>query len=324
MINFTRAFDLAWERMMVILFRPFDLGKWCVIAFSAFLAGLLSGGNSFNTSFRNNFKGTSSTSGNLSVQQLQTGVSHFFSSMQAGLVILLVAGVFAFVAAFILLILWLGARGQFLLLDNIVRNRPAIAAPWKAYARLGNEVFVLYLVLFAISFAILLVLLVPAVLLCLPLFEHGAWPVGTALFGLIALGVVYLAVTLVLDCVMFIFREWGVALMFRNGIGAKAAFMETLALVRRHPGPTALFILLRFALWIGLVVLSLVTCCLSCSCLAIIPYVGTVVLLPALIYIRCFSLDCLAQFGPACDAWTVDVPTGAAQPAPLSPPPPPG
>ena len=37
MINFTQAFDLAWERMLVILFRPFDLGKWFVIGFSAFL-----------------------------------------------------------------------------------------------------------------------------------------------------------------------------------------------------------------------------------------------------------------------------------------------
>ncbi len=51
MINFTRAFDSAWERMSIILFRPFDLGKWFVIGFGAFLAGLLSGGNGFNSSY---------------------------------------------------------------------------------------------------------------------------------------------------------------------------------------------------------------------------------------------------------------------------------
>jgi hypothetical protein len=49
-----------------------------------------------------------------------------------------------------------------------------------------------------------------------------------------------------------------------------------------------------------------------------LPYIGTVVLLPVLIYIRCFSLNCLAQFGPAYDVWTVDVPP----PAPFIPPPP--
>ena len=51
MINFTRAFDTAWERMEIILFRPFDFGKWCAIGFSAFLAGFIHGGNGFNSSF---------------------------------------------------------------------------------------------------------------------------------------------------------------------------------------------------------------------------------------------------------------------------------
>jgi len=33
----------------------------------------------------------------------------------------------------------------------------------------------------------------------------------------------------------------------------------------------------------------------------------TVILLPVLIYVKCFTLDCLAQFGPQYDVWTVDV-----------------
>jgi hypothetical protein len=34
--------------------------------------------------------------------------------------------------------------------------------------------------------------------------------------------------------------------------------------------------------------------------------------LPVLIFTRCFQLDCLAQFGPEYDVFTVDVPPGAA------------
>ena len=30
----------------------------------------------------------------------------------------------------------------------------------------------------------------------------------------------------------------------------------------------------------------------------VIPYLGTVVLLPAAVFLRCFSLEYLAQFGP--------------------------
>ncbi|HUB67829.1 MAG TPA: hypothetical protein VL981_10130, partial [Candidatus Methylacidiphilales bacterium] len=66
---------------------------------------------------------------------------------------------------------------------------------------------------------------------------------------------------------------------------------------------------LRIVLWIAVVILSTIACCLTC-CIAALPYLGTVVLLPALIFVRCFSLDCLAQFGPQYDVWTTDVASG--------------
>jgi hypothetical protein len=301
--------------MLIILFRPFDLGKWCVIGFSAFLAGLMSGGNGFNSSYRQNFGTSNHTSYHASLQQFQTGVSNYFSGIQVGVIILVIALVFILALAFILLMSWLGARGQFLFLDNIVRNRAAVAQPWKFYARPANQVFLLNLVFLAISFGIMIVLLVPAGILAFPLFRHPHWPEGGLLFGLVTLGLLYLIVSIVFACILFIFREWGIPLMFRNGISARAAFFESMALAQRHPGPTALFILLRIALTIALVVVSMLACCFTC-CLAMLPYIGTVVLLPVLIYIRCFSLDCLAQFGPAYDIWTVDVPPASAQPPP--------
>jgi hypothetical protein len=318
MINFTLAFDLAWERMVIILFRPFDLGKWFVIGFSAFLAGLMSGGNGFNSSYRQNFNPSANLSSQTS-HPFSTDFSHFLFGLQAGLMILLVIAVVVFVFAFVLLLYWLGARGQFLILDNIVRNRAAIAQPWKFYARSANQVFLLSLIFLALTFGVVIVLVVPAVILAFPLFQHPHWPEGGMLLGLVALGLLYLAAMIPLACILFIFREWGIPLMFRHGLSARAAFLEAMALIRRHPGPTALFILLRIALAIALILLSFLACCFTC-CLAMLPYLGTVVLLPALIYIRCFSLNCLAQFGPAYDVWTVDVPP----PAPFIPPPPPG
>jgi hypothetical protein len=325
MIDFTRAFDSAWERMMVILFRPFDLGKWCVIGFSAFLAGLLSGGNGGNgfnpSSYRQNFNPSANfTTPEVQLHQFQTNLSPYFVGIQTGLIILMAGAIFIFILAFIALLYWLGARGQFLFLDNIVRNRGAIAWPWSYYARRANQVFVFYLIFMAITFGMVLVLVVPIVLLSIPLIQHSQWPQGGALFALVTLALVYLAAITVLSCLLFIFREWGVALMFRNGLTARAAFGETMELWRRHPGSLVLFILLRIALWIALFIVSILACCFTC-CLAILPYIGTIVLLPALIYIRCFSLDCLAQFGPARDVWTVDVPPVETS---LNPPPPPG
>ena len=320
MIDFTRAFSSAWERMVIILFQPFDLGKWFVIGFSAFLAGFLSGGNGFNSSYRQNFDQQDKTTYNVPIHQLQSGAAQFLAGHTFNFLMLLAAGIFVFGIALVVLIYWLGARGQFLFLDNIVRNRAAIAWPWQVYARPANGVFFAYLIFMAAGFGIVILLVVPAVLLYLPFFSHPQWPPTGVLFPLIVLALVYVAVTLVFGGIIFIFREWGIPLMFRNGLTVRAAFGESMALIRRHPGSTALFIVLRVALFIALVILSVLACCFTC-CLAMLPYFGTVVLLPALIYIRCFSLDCLAQFGPTYDVWTVDVRPEAA-PSPFSPPPP--
>jgi hypothetical protein len=314
MIDFTRAFDSAWERTLVILFRPFNLGKWCAIGLSAFLAGLMDGGNGVNGSSFNNNNDFSNlnkitngqTTFTFNQQQLNSTISNAFSGMQLGIVIFIVLIVFVLIFALIILFYWLGARGQFMFLDNVVRNRGAIAWPWRYYARQSNSLFLFHLLLFAITMGVLLCLGGIALLVGIPLYLHHRWPHGGEITVFILLGLLYLAFCLVFGFVVFIFREFGVPLMFRNGLMARAAFIESLRLIKNHPGSIAIFVLLRIAIWLGVVILSVIVCCLTC-CLAALPYVGTVFLLPVLVYVRCFSLDCLAQFGPQYDAWTVDV-----------------
>jgi hypothetical protein len=311
-INFTRAFDSAWERMMVILFRPFDLNKWFVIGFSAFLAGLLSGGNGFNGSF--NRQGNFSMPNQQTLNQSMNSAISTLSALQTGFIALMACTVLVVGLALAALMNWLGARGQFLLLDNIVRNRGAIAEPWRRYARQANRVFVFHLICLGASLAVMLVLGVPAVLIGLPAITHHAWPRGLALAGLLGVGALYFIFCLLFFCLIFLFREWGVPLIFRRDLTLGQAVGQTWGIIRRWPGPTFLFLLVRVALALGLIAISLLVCCLTC-CLAALPYLGTVVLLPVLVYIKCFSLDCLAQLGPSYDIWTVDVPPAPGYPA---------
>ena len=312
MIDFTRAFDSAWERMQVILFRPFNFGKWCAIGLSAFLAGLLEGGNGVNSSFNGNYNNSFNNNGggqapNFDLHQFNTNVSHAISGIQTGIIVLIVAVVMIFVFGIIVLVYWLGARGQFMFLDNVVRNRGAISWPWQNYARQANSVFFFYLLFLVISLVIILPIIIVVVVMCIPLFEQQRWPNGGEIAGFVALGLAYLIVAIVLNIVIFIFREFGIPLMFRNGLLARPAFRASMGLIRQHPGSVAVFVLLRIAIFIGVAILSVVICCATC-CIGMLPYVGTLFLLPALIYVKCFTLDCLAQFGPEYDVWTVDVP----------------
>ena len=329
MINFTRAFDTAWERMTIILFQPFSFGKWCAIGLSAFLAGLLDGGNGFNSSFNtNNFNNNSfNNSGRtqspaFEFHEFNTKISNAFSGMQLGLIILIALVAFVFFFGLILLVCWLGSRGKFMFLDNIVRNRGAISWPWQNYARQANSLFLFYLLVTVISFAIFLPIIIVAVVMCIPLFQQNRWPVAGEIAGFVALGLLYLVLALVANFILFIFREFGIPLMFRNGLTARAAFWAAMNLIKAHTGSVLIFVLLRIAIFFGVAILSFIVCCATC-CIGALPYVGTVFLLPALIFVRCFSLDCLAQFGPEYDVWTVDVPqTVPASTSPFTPPPP--
>jgi hypothetical protein len=77
--------------------------------------------------------------------------------------------------------------------------------------------------------------------------------------------------------------------------------------------------LFSIVLALGLGICAMVAACLTC-CIAAIPYVSTVVLLPAFVWLLAFKLIFLRQFGPEYDVWAVPViPDPVA--APTAPPP---
>ena len=354
MINFTRAFDSAWERMSIILFQPFDFGKWLAIALSAFLAGLLAGGNGddFSPSFPNNFQpknqnhtgiyqhhdglyayagdhvraglsaaGFTPFSPAISPQQISAEMSSLLGAFSAGFLILLFVLFFVCIIALSLLFYWLGSRGQFMLLDNIVRNRGAVGIPWTFYEPQANRVFVFYLVTMVAGIALMVMLVAPISLIVVFSVHGQGWPSTGPIVALVTLGALYLVTLIAFFIALFLFREWTIPLMFRNGWDVKTALRETWKLIRENAGSTTVFILLRIALFIAMIVISNIMCLLTCCCGERLPYIGTVLLLPAVIYLRCFSLDVLAQFGPQYDVFTVDLPPGQADPiAPSLPP----
>ena len=62
-------------------------------------------------------------------------------------------------------------------------------------------------------------------------------------------------------------------------------------------GTFVLYFLFKFVLFIGAAILAVIVTCLTC-CIAVIPYLGTVILLPIFVFFRCYSLYFMQQFGP--------------------------
>lgn len=74
-------------------------------------------------------------------------------------------------------------------------------------------------------------------------------------------------------------------------------------MIAAHPGEIVLYCLFLIVLAIATGLISCFAICITC-CIAALPYLGTVILLPVFILLRSFSLVFLRQFGPDYDVWS--------------------
>lgn len=294
----------AIERMRTVLFRPFDLGKWLVIGFSAWLAGFNGGGGRVNLNIPAGGWGGGGGGGGDGGEGLGEALQELWAQIAlAGCLVFLVLGCLLAVALAIVL-LWVSARAEFIFLDNVLANRAEIVAPWKRFRRAGNSLFGFQLVLIAAGVAAAAVL-VGGFLLALGglagfdrLEEIRGGPAIAALVVFVLLLVLLLAVLLY---VSYFLQAFIVPLMHRYELDVVAAWRRFLALFRAHPGPLLLSGLLWLALGLGvgvaLVAVGCLTCCLG-FLLLMIPYVGSVLLLPVSVTYRAYTVELLARMEP--------------------------
>ena len=292
---FGRAIDLTKK----ILFEPFDFGKWLVIGFAAFLAGLADGTRTgFPSSFGDgNFKGQA-VNKNLSAAQ-----EEFMSWLVSGLVIAVLIGV----VVLVLLFMWIGSRGRFIFIDCIVRNRGAIAEPWREFKRQGNSLFLFSLASMALSLLLMGVLALPLAIPYLRMGEFGDFGVGTVIYLILAVAL------LVLIGIAWAVLVWFmVPVMYRQRCGALEALRIVARLIGNHPVPFILYVLFVLVLMMAGAIVSCLLTCATC-CIAAIPYVGSVILLPLYMFYYAYTLLFLRQFGPEYDVWAeIGEPTATA------------
>ena len=314
-IEIFAPFGVAYEWMKTMLFRPFDLGKWLVIAFAAFLSGSWGGAGNPGRLGRlgsGDWKYRTSTHGDWADWSMPAWAIALI--ILGGLLVLVIAAV----------IMWITARGRFIFTDCVVRNRAAIAEPWREYRREGNSFFLFsLLVAFIILFLSALIVLIVAI----PLgFFSDNRPALTgfgavAIVALVVVGLIWLVFSLFFALV----TQFMVPVMYRRRCSAKDAFFDVTKLILRYPGEFVLLVLFAIVLALAVGVVGTLVACMTC-CIGGLPYISTVLLLPAIVWVYTFKLLFLRQFGDAYDVWAaVGFPTTPATPpaAPPSPPLPP-
>jgi len=299
-ISVTDPISAAMGRVGQVLFRPFDLDKWFTIGFCAWLA--LLGEHGISTGANFNFNSDHSWQRDLH-QQLHA-VREFVT---ANLFWLAPVAAVVMLASLVLwvLFLWLSSRGKFMFLHCVALDRAQVVEPWGRFAACADSLFWFRLALGLIGWIVTLPLVL---LLVLSVWwavsqENARLP---GILGALALGCALFLIGLAFALVRKLTTDFVVPIMFLRGSRCLAAWGEFGRLCAAHFGHFILYLL--FQLIIGLVlgilvfILVIATCCLA-GCLLALPYLGTVALLPVLVFKRAYSLHYLAQFGRAYDVF---------------------
>lgn len=288
-IEIFRPFGEAFELMKKILFQPFDLKKWLVIGFAAWLASLGAGvGGNFNYPSKRD-----------EVQKVNDAISQIPHPILVGAIVLLV------VLALVLIVIcaWLRARGGFMFVDCIVQNRGTVAEPWREFRREGNSYFLFSLL---VGFGLLLFAGLLSLPLVLPAIKDDNF-LRTQSVYLISGIAGWILVMILFILAWALVTSFMVPIMYRQRCRAAEGFATVTRLIAAHPGEILLYCLFWIVLALGSAMVGCIAACATC-CIAAIPYVGTVILLPLFVLLRSFSLLFIRQFGPDYDVWTSSMP----------------
>jgi hypothetical protein len=302
-IEIFKPFGEAFELTKKILFRPFDLKKWFVIGFAAWLSNLGSG----NYSFRFNRNDWKNVSWFQDLDDMITQIPHWILWSGLGVIILLVL-------ALMIVIAWLRARGRFMFIDCIVKNRGAIAEPWREFRNQGNSYFLFGLL---VGFIILIILAAASLPFMLPIVR-GVTFLHMHDVYLICMIALWAVVLLLLILAWALISHFMIAVMYRRRCLAGEAFRIALSLIANYPGEITLYCLFWIVLGIGTAITACATILVTC-CMALLPYIGTVILLPLFVCLRAFGLRFIRQFGLDYDVWA-GIPEASPTPPSIPPP----
>jgi hypothetical protein len=287
----------AIERVKQMLFKPFDLARWFNIGFCAWLAYLLSGG----------FAGSQGRhDGGIHPGGLLGQAKEFVLNNLLWVLPSIIVGA-ALVIVLVLVIVWLRSRGEFMFLHCVAMNKDEVKSPWHKFREHANSLFLFRVVLGIIGTVVTGMFILPIILLIvLVAAKSGDGLNLTLVASIVLLAMLFFVVIICLMLVRKFTIDFVVPIMFLRTTSCVEGWREFLQLFSGRKGAFALYVLFQIviAMAISVIVIAAIciTCCCAC-CVMMIPYLGTVLLLPILVFERSYSVYYLRQFGPQFDVF---------------------
>lgn len=295
----------AINRVKVMLFKPFELRKWFVIGFCAWLAYLGTGGGGggggphFNAPYKPHEQHPNIAEGiNTAKEYILDNLFWLIPAVVAVVVVMIGIG---------LLIAWLNSRGRFMFLHCVAANKAEVKIPWQKFKKHGNSLFLFRIVLGIIGFAVTVVPVAGIILLIIATASKAILLI-VSIPGIIFCGLILFAILIALSLVRKFTFDFVVPIMFLRTASCVAAWREFMTILSTNKARLALYILFQIVIAIAIgAIIALgvcIGCCLCCiSVLLFVPYIGTVILLPLPVFKRAYSLYYIRQFGPTFDVF---------------------
>ncbi len=290
------AISHAIERSKGLLF-PVNGNKWFALGFTAFLAQCGESGSSLQIpSFPTGSGGSGTTSGSSDfAAEFQTLLKTLTDNL--ALTLILSTSALLLLLGLGVLYLWISSRAKLMFVESVIWDRLDVGAQWTRASELGQSLLKFRLILGISGTAVLLVAVGSGLGVGFQEFAAGHFLSARALVAYAVLASVWLLLGLPLVLISAILDDFVVPLMVLRNLRVRDAWsmcrMEVLA---NNAGGLVVFYLLRLVVVFVVSIVSGVLVCVTC-CVAALPYLGTVVLLPVHVFSRAYPLYYLEQLG---------------------------
>ena len=276
--------------MKRVLFQPFDIGKWFVLGFTAWLAHL------FETSGSGGGGGQAQSSDGGQESGQGFGQTMEWVKAHIELVIGVGALLFGIALAVLITLLWVRSRGKFMFLDNVMHNRALVKIPWSQFRRLGNSLFKWNLVFGAIVMFVIAVL--AGGMAAFIYSQAEDWSVQSTLV-VVAFSLMLFILIVLMSYIILLLEDFVVPLMYKHSLTTNDAWRKFFVVHRQALGWFVLYalwkLLLGMAAMLAVLAIGFGTCCVGFIPL-MIPYLGAVLLLPVSVFFRFLGPEFLRQF----------------------------
>jgi len=285
----------AIERVKTILFRPFSLERWFVIGFCAWLAYLGQRGGGGGGGGGPHGMGNTPTDmhgGIESAKEFLVGNLYWIVPV-AVLVLAIVIGL-------ALLVVWLRSRGQFMFLYCVAQNKAEVKNPWRQFRAHGNSLFAFRVAFGIIVFVVMAVLAGLGGMVFYVSWAHSDFN-AASIIAMIVCGLLFVAAGIAAGIVAKFTRDFVVPIMYLHTPSVVQGWHILLDLFSLNKARFIGYLLFQIVVWLAVSSIVVAGICVTCCCalcILLIPYIGTVLLLPLLVFQQGYVLYYLAQYGP--------------------------